>query len=420
MRRGMAVGLLFICLLLLAGCTSSTGKEIKPVMGWLGMPLLAMAIVSLLLALGWMAFSFLGDESMKAWVKKEVGQLFYSALIMLVVLVLMASMDGWLRVLATAGSPAWRSYVNSIICCDPAVSTCLPRTAIQAGKPCHIALAMDYLQMLYESGRTNAITALTFNSLYALADNISIGLSAKAIVELAGISIRPLAGLSIISEYYNVIFDLTVKMMMFARIQQLMLEYLHVAFLPLMLSMGLVLRIFYFTRKLGGLLIALGLCAYIVLPMFYALGNAILFGFVRGSDQNSSPKFGTDVDMENSFIPGIAGDLNPNTMSQNEMSKTKVSIMDICGSASQENIEAQKRTMNKLESQLLQMIKTNWLKGNILPKFSPDGTLGSLGALMVFSIVIPFLGLMAMLAAFKYLSPLIGGDVEISILSRLI
>jgi hypothetical protein len=39
---------------------------------------------------------------------------------------------------------------------------------------------------------------------------------------------------------------------------------------------------------------------------------------------------------------------------------------------------------------------------------------------MVFTLVTPFLALMTMLASFKYFSPLIGGDVEISLLSRLI
>ena len=40
--------------------------------------------------------------------------------------------------------------------------------------------------------------------------------------------------------------------------------------------------------------------------------------------------------------------------------------------------------------------------------------------MLVFTLVAPFLGLMTALAAFKAFSPLLGGDVEISIISRLL
>ena len=49
-----------------------------------------------------------------------------------------------------------------------------------------------------------------------------------------------------------------------------------------------------------------------------------------------------------------------------------------------------------------------------------DGPIAHLALLMVFTLFIPFLALMTTLAAFKVLSPLLGGDVEISLLSRLI
>ena len=52
--------------------------------------------------------------------------------------------------------------------------------------------------------------------------------------------------------------------------------------------------------------------------------------------------------------------------------------------------------------------------------FEEDGPIAHLALLMVFTLFIPFLALMTSLAAFKVLSPLLGGDVEISLLSRLI
>ena len=52
--------------------------------------------------------------------------------------------------------------------------------------------------------------------------------------------------------------------------------------------------------------------------------------------------------------------------------------------------------------------------------FSEKGPIANLAFLMIFTVFVPFLSLMTTLAAFKLLSPMIGGDVEISLLSRLI
>ena len=52
--------------------------------------------------------------------------------------------------------------------------------------------------------------------------------------------------------------------------------------------------------------------------------------------------------------------------------------------------------------------------------FGQNGPIATLALLMVFTIFIPFIALMTSLSAFKVLSPIMGGDVEIALLSRLI
>jgi hypothetical protein len=52
--------------------------------------------------------------------------------------------------------------------------------------------------------------------------------------------------------------------------------------------------------------------------------------------------------------------------------------------------------------------------------FGPKGPVGTLATLLVLTLVSPFLAFMTLLAAVKVFSPMIGGDVEISVLSRLI
>jgi hypothetical protein len=52
--------------------------------------------------------------------------------------------------------------------------------------------------------------------------------------------------------------------------------------------------------------------------------------------------------------------------------------------------------------------------------FDENGPIGTLAAIMIFTLVFPFLGLMTALATYKVISPMIGGDVELSVISRLL
>ena len=59
---------------------------------------------------------------------------------------------------------------------------------------------------------------------------------------------------------------------------------------------------------------------------------------------------------------------------------------------------------------------TNLING----AFSINGPVASLAVLLVFTLITPFLALMTTLASFKVFSGLLGGDVEIALISRLL
>lgn len=419
-------------LALLSGCTAQGGGAASAnwpaAWDWAGLAALAMAVMVLVLVVGYMAASVLEDDHLRAWVKRELGQAAYSAVILVVIVALASSMGGWFKLFALSapGSPpAWNAYVNDLVCCDPAQQPCPQQGTVAQQRPCHIALAQDYLQILFEGAKQAGNGHLESYWFFSVFGNVGLGASLTALPDLASASIRPFAFLTLFSEYHGLMFDLAFKTMMFARAQQVFLELLVVAIFPVMMALGIVLRTLHFSRKLGGMLLALALSFYVIYPMFYVLMDAILFGLVGAWPPELGgtwpPKLGDKFDQSGTALPGTGGEVDV-TGGADPFSRT-VNLMDICGDATQEQKSTQESMLTRMAGQFGKAATTDWKHtgiGMMDPYFGPKGSVNTLASLMVFSMVAPFMGLMATLAAFKYFSPLLGGDAEISILSRLI
>ena len=74
----------------------------------------------------------------------------------------------------------------------------------------------------------------------------------------------------------EMVFDWTIKIMMVIEFQEVLLRFIAVALFPSLLVMGAVLRTFTFTRKLGGLLLAMAISLYFIFPAFYAFGALVM------------------------------------------------------------------------------------------------------------------------------------------------
>lgn len=420
-----AIGLL---LFFSFGCIAPTGSP-RNFWTWgfgLGMAGIALATVVFLLALGYMAATLIGDDKMKAWTKREIGQAFYSVIILLAAISLVASLDEVLKDLSLGsanlvGDPTWATYISQTVCCSGGWFCTGPvRT-----RPCHIEIASDYLQFLYETARMNAIAFLLNYQVYGFLSNMSLGISFLGFAVQAGLSVVPFAGLSSAADYFSILFDLALKTMMIIRAQQVMIDFLNYPLFGILLSMGLVLRILYFTRKLGGLLVAIALTMYTVYPMFYVVSHAILWEF---SGWN---RFGTGVDGARYVAPFSdqnATVFDSSNESKNVFNSTNRVNLDICQSpaGATERTEAD-LVRDNFRSKWDQIEGGKWFgqvselfDAGIGNGFDKNGPIGALASVLVFSLLIPFLALMTSLASIKVLSPLIGGDVEISVLSRLI
>jgi hypothetical protein len=425
-NRQALAAMAVILLMLSLGCVAPGGKERKDVltpMGWTSMIGVALLIVIFLVVLAFMISSAIGDDKMKAFAKHEASQLVYSGIIIVVVFAFASSLDSWMQFISLAGSDKWNAYIiNGVCCADTGVCA---QGYEPSKRACHINIASDYLQILYETGRTNVRSALNHYQTYAFLSKMSIT-SSMVDPELAQASSKPFAGLSVSADYYYAVIDLTLKSMMIIRTQQIFLDLMYYPLFPVMLAMGLVLRIFYFSRRLGGTLMALALSAYIVLPMFYVLANAILWGFMGEMDwiANVHPNFGNTASN-----PTIFGDdasnyyssnYNPNYLIKQNSSVT----VGLCSQEDPALTSEWKGALTQFESDYEKIDGTDWLTQAFDAitgtAFTPSGALGKLATLLVFSTVVPFLGLMTMLSTYKVISPMLGGDVEIALLSRLI
>ncbi len=429
----IAAALAFALLLFASfGCTGTSGAAKTKMMGWDLLAGVAVSVVVLLLSLGYMVAVFMRDDKLKAWVAKELGQVFFSVVIIVAAVALVGSLDTWLHIVSLAGSPEWQTYVNNGVCCQPGQPCVVPAASQIRGRACHIELATDYLQILYETTRHSASTYLSNYGWFAFLSRLSVS-TAIVMKFLASLSMSPFAGLELAAEFFSLLFDLAIKTMFLLRAQQMFLDFLWFPFFPVMISMGLVLRTIYFTRKLGGLLIALSLALYVVFPMFYVMSSAILWGFMHHAPGTSWDHFGNTYSENGAGGQALPTFSNQQIAPQQRAKDTFAEDLkvDLCGTASTGEKDAMSAAMDEVRGNYAAFEGGKWYSQvlsfllNVSDPFAPsafgqNGPIATLAIIMVFTLFIPFLALMTSLAAFKALSPLLGGDVEISLLSRLI
>ena len=170
--------------------------------GWESLAGVALATMALILGLAYMAATLMGDEPMRAWVKREVGQLAYSAMIIILAVLLVQTMDAWLKLMSAASaSPQWNTYVNNVVCCRPVSgswqSDCPATPPYARMSPCHISIAKDYLQILFETARGQAQYSLMNYWWTGFLSNWTVVFKLPALIDIGHAHFKPLGWLSI-------------------------------------------------------------------------------------------------------------------------------------------------------------------------------------------------------------------------------
>lgn len=220
------------------------------------------AIAIIIIAVAAMIGHAFSLPEVKAFVDAELMQAVVSVLLVVSLIGLVAFFDEVARLAIEAG--------NLPVRCDP-------------NEPCYISTAKQYLDGIYDSGKEYAKTSLQ-NS-FDRQNLASAGYSVQFNVwwlAFGGTNMRPNAGESIQAERTSAIFDTTTKLLAGIYAQKYFIEVISFGIAPIFLLFGALLRTFFFTRKLGGLMLAIAVSLFVVYPLTFAFAwytlNVTVYG----------------------------------------------------------------------------------------------------------------------------------------------
>jgi hypothetical protein len=269
------------------------------------------------------------------------------------------------------------------------------------------------------------------------------------------------------------VFDYAMKIMMMTKFQEVMLRFINSAIFPVLFVVGSVLRIFIFTRKLGGLLMAIAIVLYFVFPMFYAFAGLIVIdiknqfrpvwcnGDTKLNPQGCSPGLFTtgrpdppiaDTILLVGKVPVIGSTtdsmdssepineyqrmktLDPEDLQTarrtgvdpNDPKKKYVPDFNLFNNKMDSMNDIDKRAYmeaikSKSESYLTKVSSRSLIDTFVFTDaFYPGGPLDILARLAFFSVFFAFFAVLASIAAIRSVSITLGGDIEIAGLTRLI
>jgi len=413
------IALLAVSAIAIAGCaypapqSSGTAADFGLIwQNWMPIAGMAVLISAFLISMGYMLGSFLNNQQIMTWAKSELLQVFASALII----------GGlfWLVSMTTYLAAGAAGYTG-IECTPQATQTNVEDYYAQneiAQAPCHINIAQQYLQIMYENIYHQNRQILRAASLLGVASNFNITLEMLVSPWLT-MTIVPYAPLNMVYETLAMVFDMLMKIMILLKFQIYFMSYTWRALFPMLLVGGVILRTFWFSRQLGGLLIAIALGIYLAYPLTYALAYYVLGGTSAHSyvvNIESSKFDDANVDLG----PGLSGTYGQDATIAQRIDKLegKNLLGDVLsvGAVGLGSLVVAVPTLPVGGPGALAPgapIIENWVAGE-------NGIIESTAILLMYATFVPFLALMSTLSFIKALSPILGGDVDIAGITHLI
>lgn len=414
-RYGM-FALLAVAAVLLAGCAfqappgSGTAVDFSVLwsnMGqnWLGVAAMAVLLSAFFVSFAYMLGNLLNNESIKGWAKSEFMQVLASALIIGGIF--------WVVSMVTALSASAAGYTGidcqNVDVDDPIVYG----EIVQA--PCHINVAQQYIEIMYENVFHEARDLVKVASVLGVAAHFNITFEMLAPPWLS-LTIVPLSPLNMVFETIALSFDMLTKIMLLLKMQLYFLSFVWRAFFPMLLIMGVIMRTFFFTRRLGGMLIALAIGIYIAYPMSYALAYYVLGGTSAQTyvvKLNSAELGEADLNMLD--LQGGNADNIAERINKLEGKKWMGDILSVgaAGAGAVGPVVFLGPVGGPGALAPGAPIINNWVTGD-------NGIIESLAILMIYATFVPLLALMTTISFVKVLSPMLGGDADIAGITHLI
>ena len=410
---------------------------------WLQWSVLAFAALMLATAfatLVYMLGHFLNNEKMIVFGKAEVGEIILSAVLIVVVLGILATATEAAEVLIVSVYPGALGGEY----CGPTFDSYF---SDESGNdfPCHMRVARIYLDRLYAEGKIFNYELLSIHMWYSLFQ--TIGFSADFHEHSSGsVQYTPMGAVfSIPSSIYSYMFEFGMKSMLIIRFQQFFLNFINYSIYPIFVVLGLILRTFPFSRRLGGLLMAIGISLFFVFPMFYVVGGVIFQNIamesqyydesVSGIPGKGMPEVITALEFDPKQFYGsmgfskedeelLSGDYDPEKLT-NEYLNTQLwpSSVNFCQPDDSGAGEGFDLVVSWVKQFFYGVDFTGLLITNedyIDSLISPGGVIDATARFVFFSMFFALLAVFATVGAIRSLSPLLGGDIELAGLTHLI
>ncbi len=231
-------------------------------------------IVSMVVLVGitYLLSRVFSNRRLEDWAKSEFIQVLISAALVGGLFFLMAPGTGIIIIAFNSlvpddsiKVPSFGSYDDSAAAMQPIASTgCEGISNIPDGTL--LCYSFNYLRLL-----SSQITGLVFRLILV---NTLLDIISKVSIDVVIVEITPLSGLGSIVQVLNSMTQSLIFLGVGVGVGMALLNFISATALNIFLPIGVVLRSFFATRRLGGLLIALAVGLYIVFPLTIAL-NAI-------------------------------------------------------------------------------------------------------------------------------------------------
>jgi hypothetical protein len=464
---------------------------------WLWFAGIALGLATVLAALVYMLAELLQNDRMKGWAKMELTEVVYSAIIISMALtglpLIDAVVQGSLGVSntgqTTGGTPGCAGSVTSawipttdygsfsttqryecLDICGEAIAAD-ERSIYHGIESCHIRLGIWYLREIFDESKTFAFDIYLSYIKTSMIAEFTINI--EFLFEKAGFfTFTPWKGFYTMgNKVKELVFDWTIKLMMVTKFQEVLIRFIATALFPALFVIGAMLRAFTFTRRLGGLLLGMGIALYFVFPAFYAFGALIMLDLKNDptiqhawlTNADANPQGAANPDPPIADVMYIRGDIPvPGGSGGYSTDEVRDRLQYYEGLDSEQYYQYMEQgrdssgggllpmtdgtagTMTDLTSrqydsataqQQNESLATaraaadTWF-GNVsreskIDKFvqlawEPNGPLDTIGRLTFWSVFFSLFSVIGTIAAIRSLSITFGGDIEIAGLTRLI
>ena len=234
---------------------------------WKELSVLALLISAVLIALAYAYGHAFEQPDLKAWASVEINQVISTAIIIMVLFAAVAFLD---------------TIVSGAV-----EESGLPNLKCEVGTPCGITIAQAYLDEMMESAHKDSRNILEQSFKYAGEAAKRSGYSCNMFILpipclWASVSLGDEPHLILQTERLNAVLDYYNNIIASMSAQRFFVDNISFRLGPAILLIGIVARSFPFTRKVGGLLIAVAVGVIFVFPLMYIFNwftlNVMMFG----------------------------------------------------------------------------------------------------------------------------------------------